>query len=74
MRIISQDNDVDISYKLCSLEEGKNNAGTYSIEAVVFMTRTSMGRYETEKRAKEILKEIREKYNLGATSYVMPKE
>lgn len=74
MRIISQDNNVDISYKLCSLEEGENGAGTYSIEATVFTSNILMGKYETEERAKEILKEIREKYNLGATSYVMPKE
>ena len=74
MRIISQDNNVDISYKLCSLEEGKNGAGTYSIEATVFTSNILMGKYETEERAKEILQEIRERYDVGAKFYVMPKK
>lgn len=74
MRIISQNDMVDIPYRLCSLEEGENDAGTYTIEAVVFASRVLMGKYETEERAKEILQEIRERYNIGAKFYVMPTE
>lgn len=74
MRIISQDDRIDIPYRLCSLEEGENDAGTYTIEAVVFTSRIFMGKYETEERAKEIIQEIRERYNIGAKFYVMPKE
>lgn len=74
MRIISQNNRIDIPYKLCSLEEGENGAGTYSIEATVFTSNILMGTYETEERAKEILREIRERYHIGASFYVMPKE
>ena len=73
MRIISQNDMVDIPYRLCSLEEGENDAGTYTIEAV-FTSRVLMGKYETEERAKEILQEIRERYNIGAKFYVMPTE
>lgn len=74
MRIISQDDRIDIPYRLCSLEEGENDEGTYTIEAVVFTSRIFMGKYETEERAKEIIQEIRERYNIGAKFYVMPKE
>lgn len=74
MRIISQDDRIDIPYRLCSLEEGENDAGTYTIEAVVFTSRIFMGKYETEERAKEILQEIRERYKIEAKFYVMPKE
>lgn len=74
MRIISQDDRIDIPYRLCSLEEGENDGGTYTIEAVVFISRIFMGKYETEERAKEIIQEIRERYNIGAKFYVMPKE
>lgn len=74
MRIISQDDRIDIPYRLCSLEEGENDVGTYAIEAVVFTSRVFMGKYETEERAKEILQEIRERYHIGTNFYVMPKE
>ena len=74
MRIISQNDKVDIPYRLCFLEEGENHAGTYTIEAVAFTSKVLMGRYETEERAKEILQEIRERYNIGAKFYVMPKK
>lgn len=74
MRIISQDDRIDIPYRLCSLEEGENDGGTYTIEAFVFTSRIFMGKYETEERAKEIIQEIRERYNIGAKFYVMPKE
>ena len=74
MRIISQDDRIDIPYRLCSLEEGENDGGTYTIEAVVFTSKAFMGEYETEERAKEILQEIRERYDVGAKFYVMPKE
>lgn len=74
MRIISQDDRIDIPYRLCSLEEGENDGGTYTIKAVVFTSRIFMGKYETEERAKEILQEIRERYHIGAKFYVMPKE
>lgn len=74
MRIISQDDRIDIPYRLCSLEEGENDTGTYTIEAVVFTSRVFMGKYETEERAKEILQEIRERYHIGTNFYVMPKE
>ena len=74
MRIISQNDKIDIPYRLCSLEEGENNGGAYTIEAVVFTSKAFMGEYETEERAKEILQEIRERYNIGAKFYVMPTE
>lgn len=74
MRIISQNDKNDIPYGLCSLEEGENNGGTYTIEAVVFTLKAFMGEYETEERAKEILQEIRERYDVGTKFYVMPKE
>lgn len=74
MRIISQDDRIGIPYRLCSLEEGENDGGTYTIEAVVFTSRIFMGKYETEERAKEIIQEIRERYNIGAKFYVIPKE
>lgn len=74
MRIISQNDTMDIPYRLCSLEEGENERGTYTIQAVVFASRIFMGEYETEERAKEIIQEIRERYNIGAKFYVMPKE
>lgn len=74
MRIISQDDRIDIPYRLCSLEEGENDGGIYTIEAVVFTSRIFMGKYETEERAKEILQEIRERYHIGTNFYVMPKE
>lgn len=74
MRIISQNDTMDIPYRLCSLEEGENEGGTYTIQAVVFASRIFMGEYETEERAKEIIQEIRERYNIGAKFYVMPKE
>ena len=74
MRIISQDDRIDIPYRLCSFEEGENDGGTYTIEAVVFTSRVFMGEYETEERAKEILQEIRERYHIGTNFYVMPKE
>lgn len=74
MRIISQDDNVDISYRIASLEEGKNDKGTYTIEATVFTSTIFMGEYKTEERAKKILQEIRERYNIGSKFYVMPKE
>lgn len=74
MRIISQDDNVDVSYKLCFLRVIGNNDRTYSIEATVFASRILMGKYETEERAEEILREIRERYDMGTKFYVMPKE
>lgn len=74
MRIINQNDTMDIPYRLCSLEEGENEGGTYTIQAIVFTSRIFMGEYETEERAKEILQEIRERYHIGTNFYVMPKE
>lgn len=74
MRIINQNDTIDIPYRLCYLEEGENEGGTYTIQAIVFASRVFMGEYETEERAKEILQEIRERYHIGTNFYVMPKE
>lgn len=72
MRIISQNDKIDIPYGLYSFEEGENDGGTFTIEAVGITSRVIMGEYETEERAKEILQEIRERYDIGAKFYVMP--
>lgn len=58
MRIISQDDRIDIPYRLCSFEEGENDGGTYTIEAVVFTSRVFMGKYETEDVLKKSFKKL----------------
>ena len=74
MRIISQDDRIDIPYRLFGIairhpykeDEKCEICGTFGKNVYV------LGTYENKQRAKEILQEIRERYHIGATSYVMP--
>lgn len=76
MRIISQDDRIDIPYRLFGIairhpykeDEKCEILGTFCKNVY------SLGTYENKQRAEEILQEIRERYNIGAKFYVMPKE
>lgn len=60
MRLISQDRETDIQYERASLyiNEGSNIAAVCNGETWL------MGTYETHKRAREVVKEVRDVYYL----------
>lgn len=76
MRIISQDDRFDIPYRLFGIvithpyKNGEKCEICGDSGKKVYV----LGAYENEQRAKEILREIRERYDIGAGFYVMPKE
>lgn len=76
MRIISQNNRIDIPYGLfgVAIRHPYKENEKCEIYSAFRKNVYVLGVYENEQRAKEILKEIRERYNIGAKFYVMPKE
>lgn len=76
MRIISQDDRIDIPYRLFGVVISRPYKEDNKCEILDTFGKNvcSLGVYENKQRAKEILQEIRERYDIGAKFYVMPKE
>ena len=76
MRIISQDDRIDIPYGLfgIAITHPYKNGEKCEILGTFGKNVYNLGTYENKQRAEEILQEIRERYNIGAKFYVMPKE
>lgn len=74
MRIISQDDRIDIPYRLFGVAISRPYKEDNKCEILGTFGKNvySLGVYENKQRAKEILQEIRERYNIGAKFYVMP--
>jgi len=76
MRIISQDDRIDIPYGLfgIAITHPYKNGEKCEICGAFGKNVYVLGTYENKQRAKEILQEIRARYNIGTKFYVMPKE
>lgn len=76
MRIISQDDRIDIPYRLfgVAIRHPYNDKEKCEIYGALGKNVYVLGVYENKQRAKEVLQEIRERYNIGVKFYVMPKE
>lgn len=76
MRIISQDDRIDIPYRLfgVAISRPYKENDKYEILGTFGKNVYSLGIYKNKQRAEEILQEIRERYKIEAKFYVMPKE
>lgn len=76
MRIISQDDRIDIPYRLFEVAISRPYKENDKCEILGTFGKNvySLGIYKNKQRAEEILQEIRERYYIGAKFYVMPKE
>lgn len=76
MRIISQDDRIDIPYRLFEVAISRPYKENDKCEILGTFGKNvySLGIYKNKQRAEEILQEIRERYHIGAKFYVMPKE
>ena len=80
MIIVSQDKDVIVNFdnveNIWINNPLENNEGKFEIRAESYSSNMLIGEYETEKRAKEVLIDIVENYNITplAMVYKMPKE
>lgn len=74
MRIISQDDRIDIPYRLFGVAISRPYKENDKCEILATFGENvySLGIYKNKQRAEEILQEIRERYNIGAKFYVMP--
>lgn len=76
MRIISQDDRIDIPYRLFGVAISRPYKENDKCEILGTFGKNiySLGIYKNKQRAEEILQEIRERYKIEAKFYVMPKE
>lgn len=76
MRIISQDDRIDIPYRLFEVAISRPYKENDKCEILGTFGKNvySLGIYKNKQRAEEILQEIRERYHIGTNFYVMPKE
>lgn len=76
MRIISQLKNVDVPYErytICYfLEEGKYMM--YAFDASAADDPIAIASYKSEEKCLEVMKSIRERYNIGAKFYQIPEE
>lgn len=74
MRIISQDDRIDIPYRLFGVVVSRPYKENDKCEILATFGKNvySLGIYKNKQRAEEILQEIRERYKIGAKFYVMP--
>lgn len=76
MRIISQDDRIDIPYRLFGVAISRPYKENDKCEILGTFGKNvySLGIYKNKQRAEEILQEIRERYKIEVKFYVMPKE
>ena len=76
MRIISQDDRIDIPYRLFGVAISRPYKENDKCEILGTFGKNvySLGIYKNKQRAEEILQEIKERYKIEAKFYVMPKE
>lgn len=77
MIIVSQDKDSIINFdNIEYIEIYPNSYGQFYLEASLKSIDKEIGKYKTEERAKEVLKEIVETYNIISLAkiYKMPEE
>lgn len=76
MRIISQDDRIDIPYRLFGVAISRPYKENDKCEILGTFGKNvySLGIYKNKQRAEEILQEIRERYKIEAKFYVMLKE
>lgn len=74
MRIISQDDRIDIPYRLFGVAISRPYKENDKCEILATFGKNvySLGIYKNKQRAEKILQEIRERYKIGAKFYVMP--
>ena len=73
MRIVSQDETIDIPYENVMLQADCGVVWCFSKDFFQ-NNKKALGNYETQERAIEILKDIRKNYGFGRTRYEMPQK